>query len=245
MITSYRVFLFVVLLVVLACNQTVTKQVSTIVNGKYEVIPINKLSVVDGLISATEGTHIPWSPIFGDMITGNVDSNFNRTSIKLGYSKERLFILGKLTSRTFGFTRTKRDDYHVYKDDCFELFLDPDSDGKNYFEIQINPAPNICDLQMTVPYNSGGKANYSWDAIGVEVASVVDGQEGDQTWLLELSIPWTSFDINKNDIQPGFTFKGNFAQIDYEGNETSFYSLAPQYKPNMHLPEKWIEFMLK
>ncbi len=53
-------------------------------------------------------------------------------------------IWGKLTKR----------DAIIYKDNDFEVFIDPDGDGLNYYELEINALGTIMDLFLKKPYNT-------------------------------------------------------------------------------------------
>ena len=58
----------------------------------------------------------------------------------------------------------------IYYDNDFEVFLDPDCDGQNYFEIETNAKAVIFDLMLDKPYRSGGNFVIQWDCPGLQLA---------------------------------------------------------------------------
>lgn len=86
-------------------------------------------------------------------------------------------------------------DSNVFLDDCFELFLDPDSDGQNYLEWEVNPLGTTLDLRMDRPYLFGGTRDDSWEIPGLELALSVTGTPNNATdratsWSFESAFPW-------------------------------------------------------
>ncbi|MGD8330969.1 MAG: carbohydrate-binding family 9-like protein [Acidobacteriota bacterium] len=85
------------------------------------------------------------------------------------------------------YTLTERDD-PIWNEEVVEIFIDPDGDGHNYVEIEINPANVVCDLQIfaTAPALS---SDIDWNFAGVEtrVSRVDDG------WIATAILPWEGF----------------------------------------------------
>ena len=46
---------------------------------------------------------------------------------------------------------TRRDE-HLWDEEVVEIFLDPDRSGRDYYELEINPANVVCDLRMISPW---------------------------------------------------------------------------------------------
>ena len=80
-----------------------------------------------------------------------------------------------------------------------EFFIDPDSDGRSYMELQVNASGAIADSLKDYPYspqaraecgiNINGEAhpNLKWNCVGLEVATRVKEKHG---WNVEMAIPW-------------------------------------------------------
>lgn len=84
-------------------------------------------------------------------------------------------------------TLTERDE-PIWTEEVVEIFIDPDGDGHNYVEIEINPANVLCDLQVfaTAPRLI---SDIDWNFAGVEtrVSRVDDG------WIATAILPWDGF----------------------------------------------------
>ena len=59
-------------------------------------------------------------------------------------------------------TLTKRDSI-IFQDNDFEIFIDPDGDSHNYYELEMNALNTVWDLFLVKPYRDGGPALHAWD----------------------------------------------------------------------------------
>jgi hypothetical protein len=92
-------------------------------------------------------------------------------------------------------TFTDRDD-PLYQEDVVEVYIDPDGDGNNYLEIEVNPLNTIFDLWLTKPWADGGKGNTAWTMAGLETAIVISGtvaqnSDEDSAWFCEMAMPFS------------------------------------------------------
>lgn len=67
------------------------------------------------------------------------------------WDDQYLYIAAELIEPDIWATLSKRDDI-VYNDHDFEVFLDPNNDGEQYVEIEINALGTVMDLFMNKPY---------------------------------------------------------------------------------------------
>ena len=63
-------------------------------------------------------------------------------------------------------TMTKRDE-HLWDEEVVEIFLDVNRSGRNYAELEINPANVICDVLMISP-SPDKKNDLTWNIDGLE-----------------------------------------------------------------------------
>ena len=71
-------------------------------------------------------------------------------------------------------TLTKHDSV-IFHDNDFEIFIDPDGDNHEYYEIEINALNTEWDLFLKKPYRDGGPAINEWEIPGLKTAVHVDG----------------------------------------------------------------------
>lgn len=98
----------------------------------------------------------------------------------------------------FGYA-TERDTQFFRGPEMFvKLFLDPDADGNDVFEIHVNPNNCVFDVRHDVPncnQNDLATADFSWNCEGLKSAVVVHGTLNDDTdadegMTVELAVPW-------------------------------------------------------
>jgi len=110
--------------------------------------------------------------------------------------------------------------YH--SDHDIELFIDPDGDGQNYYEFQINPINTINEVFW--PHPGSQEAVFGWDLLGLETAVQVQGTLNnhrikDQGWTVELALPWAGMERlcphSALPPRPGDTWRLNWTRVEY------------------------------
>ena len=91
------------------------------------------------------------------------------TSAKMLWDDNYLYVGAVLQEDDIKAKLSQRDTI-IYYDNDFEVFLDPDGDGQNYFEIETNAKGVIFDLMLDKPYRSGGNFMIQWDCPGLQLA---------------------------------------------------------------------------
>ncbi len=90
----------------------------------------------------------------------------------------------------------QHDDDKLWEEEVVEVFIDPDGDGRNYLELEVNPQNTVVDLsiqQLTPTW----EADMDWDIAGLRSAvrvqgTVNDSLSQDQGWTVEIAIPWSA-----------------------------------------------------
>ena len=96
----------------------------------------------------------------------------------------------------------------IFRDNDFELFIDPSGTAHRYFEVEMNQLATVWDLFLAKPYREGGHADNSWNIDGLRIAVALDGtlndpRDRDHGWTVELAIPWSAFaDSGRNVVPP-------------------------------------------
>ena len=60
-----------------------------------------------------------------------------------------------------------QQDEHLWDEEVVEIFLDLDRSGRDYYELEINPANVVCDLRMISPWPDK-KGDIDWNLAGLE-----------------------------------------------------------------------------
>ena len=90
----------------------------------------------------------------------------------------------------------ENEDDHLWEEEVVEIFIDPDGDGKNYLELEINPHNQIVDL-LIYAVTPEWHSSIDWDIAGLKTAvqahgTVNDSLAQDEGWTAEIAIPWAA-----------------------------------------------------
>lgn len=166
------------------------------------------------------------------------------TKVLVGWSRTRLYVAFIADSRNIRNTVTKHDG-PLYDEDVVELFLDPDGDGRNYFELEWNSLNTSLDYFFTGPMQ-GLDAN--WAPKGMQHAVKVRGtvnqpSDVDTGITLEVALPWEGFSAwSKKGLPPqaGDSLPANFYRIIYPAaGDPELISWSPTGAAAFHVPGKF------
>jgi hypothetical protein len=147
----------------------------------------------------------------------------------------------------------------IFRDNDFEVFIDPNGDSHEYYEFEINALNTCWDLFLTRPYKDGGRALNSWEIPGLKKAVHVDGtlndpRDRDRGWTVELAFPWKVLHEAAHCPAPpcdGDQWRVNFSRVEWQidvvdgkyrkvpNTREENWVWSPQGVVNMHRPETW------
>ncbi len=234
---------------------------------KYQCHYTDCMLTIDGKPDELAWEETDWSEYFEDIEGKKKALPSLQTQMKMLWDNQYLYVAAKMEEPHIWATLTNRDDI-IYRDNDFEVFIDPDGDGLNYYELEINALGTEFDLLMKKPYNKGGKADIPWDFEGLVSAVAINGtlnnpMDQDTAWTVEIAIPWEAFSVNDKSVPSvGDTWRMNFSRVQWEleiDNNTyrkkkdntgktfpeNNWVWSPQGIVNMHVPERWgfVEFV--
>ena len=99
---------------------------------------------------------------------------------------------------------TERDS-HLWEQDCVELMIDPDGDGKDYFEIQVSPRGVVFDTRYDrarIPKPYGHSMGQPDARASVMARGELDDAEADAGYTVEIAIPWQAFSLDGKRLAP-------------------------------------------
>jgi hypothetical protein len=230
----------------------------------YEAPRVGGPIRIDGKLDEHAWSAAPWTEDFTDIEGPSRPDPFLRTRAKLMWDDQALWIGAELEEPHVWGTLTERDAV-IYMDDDFEVFLDPDGDTHQYYELEINALGTEWDLLLVRPYRDGGPAIHAWDIPGLRTAVHVDGSLNDPSdrdigWSVEIAIPWAALAEATSAAvppRPGDRWRVNFSRVDWPveirdgrtrksldpatgnaGPEDNWV-WSPQGLVAMHYPEMW------
>ena len=156
-------------------------------------------------------------------------------------STEGIYVAGTICNADIQAQMTTRDTT-LYLEHCFEVFLDPNADGLDYYELQFNPLGTIWDLRL----RQGGptkKDNFlPWhipaEQLAIKLAgSANDSSDLDDSWSFELFLSWSDFEEGKPTA--GAEWKYNLMLADHSLELAGYYTYVPTMRGSIHFPEFW------
>ena len=132
----------------------------------YVVYRASTPIAVDGHLNDGPWKSAPWTDLFVD-IEGDAKPlpRFATRAIML-WDDDYFYFAADMEEPHVWATLTARDAV-IFKDNDFEIFLDPDGDTHNYYELEVNAFETEWDLILLKPYHDQSKvAVDSWDIPG-------------------------------------------------------------------------------
>jgi hypothetical protein len=207
---------------------------------------------IDGALDDAAWRDAAWTEDFIDIEGTHKPVPLLRTRAKIAWDEANLYVAAEMAEPRVWATMTCRDE-PLYKEQAFELFLDPGGDGLDYLELELNPLNTVCDLVMDKPYLKKGKADEAMNVSGLRTAVNVHGTIGDVSdvdkgWSVEVAIPWDSLKaLGRDGSAPreGERWRVNLARMRRDAPDVKepmprgLWTWASQGAMNMHLPERW------
>lgn len=213
---------------------------------------------IDGRLNEDAWERSPWSAEFADIEGFDKPAPRYRTRMKMLWDDEYLYIAAELEEPHVWGTLKQHDDI-VFNDNDFEIFIDPNGDEAEYYEIEINPLGTIFDLFLVRTYLRGGPALHDWDMRGLKTGIQVNGtlndpSDVDRNWTIEFALPWRSLEEAAGTETPpkaGDSWRMNFSRVEWQhevvngqyrrvpDTKEDNWIWSPQGVIDMHRPRHW------
>lgn len=219
---------------------------------------------IDGRIDEPAWQAAAWTEEFVD-IEGNLrPAPRFRTRAKMLWDSEWFYVAAEMEERDLWATYKTRDSV-IYHENDFEVFIDPDGDTHEYYELEINALGTVWDLLLIRPYRDGGPAVHAWDISGLRSAVRLEGtlndpDDRDSGWTVEIAFPWPILaECAHRAVPPkeGDQWRVNFSRVQWRLEESASgyaktidpatgkphaednWVWSPQGLIAMHYPEMW------
>jgi hypothetical protein len=213
---------------------------------------------VDGLLDDAAWKLARWTGDFVDIEGSKRPRPRFRTRAKMLWDDTYLYVAAEMEEPHVWATLTEHDSV-IFRDNDFEVFIDPDGDNHQYYEIEVNALATEWDLLLVKPYKDGGPAVNGWEIPGLKVATHVQGtlnnpNDVDRGWTIEIAFPWkTLAECAHRDTppKPGDQWRINFSRVEWRvdvvdgqyrkqpNKPEDNWVWSPQGVIDMHRPERW------
>ena len=225
-------YLAAALLAVAACGGNPAREDGGIQPRTYHAFRTAGL-VLDGVLDDPDWLCAKPSEPFADISADTLGAK--ETTVKMLWDDD-YFYIGATIIEDKIVANLKQRDTIIWKENDFEVFLDPDGDRESYFEIEINAIGTVMDLMMNKPYSDGGNFYMPWDCPGLVVTTSHD----DAAWYAEMAVP-------RKSVMVGFTkpdelplWRVNFSRVEWmRQDREENWVWSPTGKIDMHMPELW------
>jgi len=149
---------------------------------------------IDGRLDEATWADADWTEVFGDIEGPAKPAPRFRTRVQMLWDDAYLYIGAYLEEPHVWATLTARDSI-IFQDNDFEVFIDPDGDTHDYYELEMNALNTVWDLLLVKPYRDGGPAVHSWDIQGLKtgvhvMGTLNDPTDRDKAWTVEIALPF-------------------------------------------------------
>jgi hypothetical protein len=221
--------------------------------------------VIDGRIDDAAWKTAPWTGYFVDIEGDRRPRPRFRTRAKMLWDENFFYIAAEIEEPHVWGTLTRHDSI-IFRDNDFEVFIDPNGDTLEYYEFEINALNTSWDLFLDKPYRHGGKARNDWEIPGLRTAVYVQGTLNDPSdrdigWTVEIAFPWKAlgeFAHKPAPPNPLDEWRINFSRVEWQheivdgkyrkvpNTREDNWVWSPQGEINMHIPERWgrVRFVL-
>ncbi len=213
---------------------------------------------MNGKLDDPAWKNAPWTEYFVDIEGDKKPLPRYKTRAKMLWDDTYLYIGAELEEPHVWGTLTQHDSV-IFQDNDFEIFIDPDGDNHEYYEIEINALNTEWDLRLVKPYRNGGPALNEWEIPGYKSAVHINGTinnpaDIDKGWTVELALPWKVLKEYANRPSPphdGDQWRINFSRVEWlvdiiDGNYVKVpnkpednWVWSPQGYIDMHRPETY------
>jgi hypothetical protein len=226
---------------------------------QYRCPHISTSPVVDGRLDDACWEEAPWSKDFVDIRGSAWPVPAHKTRVMMLWGPGDTLYIGAELEEPDLWATYARHDMVIYHENDFEMFIDPDGDNHNYYELEINALGTTWDLLLTRPYRDDGQARDDWEWPGLRSAVHLDGtlndpSDRDRGWSVELAFPLSDLGNLRGSYQP---WRINFSRVQWhrqvvdgryfkQRDPVTGDSLpednwvwSPQGLVAMHYPERW------
>jgi len=204
-------------------------------------------TLADGTLEPSAWADIAWTEDFVDIESGCAAPAARRARAKLAWNDSGLFVLAHLVEADVT-ARVANGGPEILRDNTFELLVDPDRDGLNYYEVQVNASGVCWELALPKPYSAGGVADLDGRVAGMASAVNVHGVLNDPSrvddgWEVSLALPWSGLipfhRLRQCPPANGDVWRINMARLQWFDEGKEYWVWSVQGEINLHAPAQW------
>jgi hypothetical protein len=197
---------------------------------------------IDGKLDEDDWKQAQPSSPFVQTMTGSKGAF--AANVRVLYDANRLYLGYQVEDSYLKCTFQKNDD-HLWEQDAIELMVDPDGDGKNYFEVQVSPTGLVFDTRYDTRRSPRPFGEMAWSSAAeakVALRGKPNDDAADQGYDVELAIPWSAFAAGSTPASPpaaGAVWRMNFFVMDALPNGQRAVGWSPPMIGDFHTLDRF------
>lgn len=198
---------------------------------------------LDGNLDEPSWASARWTDLFVDTLSGNRAAF--EAKAKVLWDASNLYVAFQVEDDYLKSEFTEQDD-HLWEADCVEIMVDPDGDGRNYFELQVSPRNISFDTRYDSRRQPQPIGHADWDSglrSGIALRGDVDDEDDDdEGYTAEIAIPWSAFDAGASPAtapSAGDTWRVNFYVMDSREDGQRANGWSPPRVRDFHMPARF------
>lgn len=260
------IFVLLICFGIMNAQESITERYARFLTPTEQYVA-NRTSVnmkIDGILDSDEWGQANTTNLFTDISGEGYPAPRFKTTAMILWDDDFLYVGATMEEPDVWAYIRERDEV-IYFDNDFEIFIDPDNDGKNYFEMEFNAIANIFDLIIEHAYRSPDSCfvTFGWDAPGLKVATNVYGtlnnnRDTDKGWTIEVAIPRKAINHEfTNILKEGNILSIGFSRVEWQTEKLKDGNYKVKTDKNgkklpednwtwgatgrvaMHMPERW------
>ena len=188
--------------------------------SRYEAVRAPACITVDGMITEKEWGKASAAADFTDLFHPERPVA-QLTTAKMMWDDKYLYVAFEAVDNDVYATMTNFDDF-IFMEEVVEVYIDPEGQGRHYWEIEVSPRNVVLDLNIT----RGGWQVFAGTLKGYDVKGLVtaakvygtldDREDRDEKWTTEIAIPWSEFAGRRVSVPPriGDSWRVQLFRID-------------------------------
>jgi hypothetical protein len=158
----------------------------------YEAERTNAPPALDGRLDDAAWRDAPETAPFVRTMDGAAGEP--ATTARFAWDDEHLYIAFDIADELLKCT-FEGHDANLWEQDVAEVMIDPDSDGRNYVELQVSPTNLVFDTRFDLRRSPPPAGERRWSShlrAGVEVRGAPNDDDDDDGYTVEMAVPFRS-----------------------------------------------------
>ena len=165
-----------------------------------------------------------------------------RANARVMYDDANFYVAFEVADTFLKSSFQKHDD-HLWEQDAVEIMIDPDGDGRDYFEVQASPLGVVFDTRYASKRKPQRWGELGWQSkaeVKVEAKGKANDEKADEGYTVEMALPWSAFAPQvAHPPRAAEVWRINFFVIDAQQFGVRAVGWSPPRVPDFHTLDRF------